>query len=216
MPQRSAPVARRLKERVGDSLVVDAFEEAKEAHPVPVGLVVQPVTDSRDAADQSPVPLGEEVFGVGVFEEGVFATGEERLHVPTQRRDPERVPRVESVRQDDESPPVPPGARCSNAQGLGHMTPRSLPIVANCSSAKSICSKVCVAMTLVRSRHCDGGTAGGATGLVKTPASNRRRHMRNVFSKGPINTGTMGVSVGPMSNPRSRKPWGKRWVLAQS
>ena len=40
---------------------------------------------------------------------------------------------------------------------------------ANCSSAKSICSNVCVAMRLVRSRHCDGGTAGGATGLVKTP-----------------------------------------------
>ena len=71
-------------------------------------------------------------------------------------------------------------------------------------------------MRLVRSRHCDGGTAGGATGLVKTPASNSRRHIRNVFSSGPISTGTIGVSVGPMSKPRLRKPSCSRRVLAQS
>jgi hypothetical protein len=71
-------------------------------------------------------------------------------------------------------------------------------------------------MRLVRSRHCDGGTAGGATGLVNTPASNNRRHMRKVFSSGPISTGTIGVWVGPMSNPSERNPSCSRRVLAQS
>ena len=61
-----------------------------------------------------------------------------------------------------------------------------------------------------------GGTAGGATGLVKTPASNSRRHIRKVFSIGPMSTGTMGVSVGPMSKPSSRKPSCSRRVLAHS
>ena len=54
-------------------------------------------------------------------------------------------------------------------------------------------------MRLVRSRHCEGGTAGGATGLVNTPASNSFRQNRKVFSSGPISTGTIGVWVWPMS-----------------
>jgi hypothetical protein len=38
-----------------------------------------------------------------VLEEGVLAAIEEGRHVPTQRRDPERVPRVQPVRQVDEA-----------------------------------------------------------------------------------------------------------------
>src|SRR6185437_6445524 len=118
--------------------------------------------------------LGQEVLGLGVLEEGVLPAVEQEGHVPTQRRDPERVPRVQPIGQIDEAVDLAPLARRVDAQRRGQMTPKSRPIRANCSSAKSICSKVWVAIRLVRSRHCVGGTAGGATGLVNTPASNSR------------------------------------------
>src|SRR5690606_32048404 len=117
----------------------------------------------------------------------------------TQRRDPERVPRVEFVGQLDEAVQAGAIARRPDGHSSGQMTPRSLPMRANCSRQKSICSKECVAMTLVRSRHWDGGTAGGITGLVKTPASNSLRQKTKVVSIGPIWTGMIGVSVSPMS-----------------
>src|SRR5579872_1775049 len=76
------------------------------------------------------------------------------------------------------------------------MTPISFPSRAKVSSAKSICSGVWVAMRLVRRRHSDGGTAGGTTGLVKTPASKSFRQNMKVVSSGPIRTGTIGVCEG--------------------
>ena len=134
-PRARSQSAAAAKQRVGDGLVVDQLEEAEEADPVAVGLVVQPVADRGDAADDLAVPLGEEVLGLGVLEEGILRAGEEERHVPTQRRDPERVPRVESVGQIDEPLEVPSAARRADAQRLGQMTPSSRPIRANCSSA---------------------------------------------------------------------------------
>src|SRR6266511_3775000 len=101
------------------------------------------------------------------------------------------------VREGDEAietAPVGDGhdLRCAQT------TPSSFPSRANAPNARSICSAVWVAIRLVRSRHCDGGTAGGTTGLVNTPASNSFRQKRKVFSSGPINTGMIGVSVGPV------------------
>src|SRR5205807_5364333 len=81
------------------------------------------------------------------------------------------------------------------------MTPSSFPSCPKTSSARSICSGVWVAIRLVRSRHCDGGTAGGTTGLVNTPASNNLRQNKKVLSSGPIKTGPMGVPAGPRSKP---------------
>ena len=49
---------------------------------------------------------------------------------------------MEPVRKIDEALEVPPFARRADAQAFVQMTPRSLPIVANCSRAKSICSNV--------------------------------------------------------------------------
>jgi hypothetical protein len=103
-----------------------------------MSLVVKPVADRRNTAHYLAVPLGDEVFGSGVLEEGIPGSREEHLHVPTQRRDPERVPRVESVREVDEALQILPIARRMDAQALVQMTPRSLPMVANCSRAKSI------------------------------------------------------------------------------
>ena len=112
----AAPAGGRVEERVGHGLVVDGLEEAEEADPVAVGLVVQAVADGGDAADDLAVALGQEVLGLGVLEEGVLLAGEEQLHVPTQRRDPERVPRVEPVGQVDEALEVSPVARRADAQ----------------------------------------------------------------------------------------------------
>ena len=50
-----------------------------------------------------------------------------------------------------------------------------------------------MAIVLARSRQADAGTAGGITGLVKTPASNNPRQNLRVVSSGPISTGTIGV-----------------------
>ena len=78
------PVGRGREERVGDGLVVDALEEAEEADPVVVGFVVQPVADGGDAADDRSVPLGQEVLGLGVLEEGILRAVESSI--ATSRR----------------------------------------------------------------------------------------------------------------------------------
>ena len=116
MPLAAAPVGGGGEERVGDRLVGDALEEAEEAHPVAVGVVVEPVADRRDPPDHGPVALGQEVLGLGVLEEGIPGAGEERGYVPTQRRDPDRVPRVKSVGQVDEALEVSPVPRRADAQ----------------------------------------------------------------------------------------------------
>ncbi len=106
-------------------MLVRALEEAEKPYPIAVSLVVQPVLDRRNAADHLAIAFGEQVFGAAVLEEGVLGAGEQSRHVPTQRRDPERVPRVEPVGQIDEAPEIPLVARRSDARGCGQMTPSS-------------------------------------------------------------------------------------------
>ena len=102
---------------------------------------------------------------------------------------------VVPVGKIDEPGEVAP-ARSGRDLHPAQITPSSFPSRPKVSSARPICSSVWVAMRLVRRRHCDGGTAGGTTGFVNTPASNSMRQKRNVFSSGPMSTGTIGVSVG--------------------
>src|SRR5205814_6871578 len=166
-------------------------------------------------SDRPTVRLCDEVLSGGVLPERILFLREECADVHPQLRDPQRVAAVVLVGKRDEpveAVPVTDGHDLHRAQ----MTPSSLPSRANASSAWSIWSAVCVAMRLVRRRHCDGGTAGGTTGLVNTPASNSFRQKRNVFSSGPISTGIMGVSVGPMSKPSDRIPSCRRRVFSHS
>src|SRR5213594_3005974 len=124
------------------------------------------------------------------------------MHVAAQLRHPQGIVAVVVVREGDEAietPPVP--RRDGRDLHCGQMTPNSFPRRPNTSRARSICSAVWVAIRLVRNRHCEGGTAGGTTGFVKTPASNSFRQKREVFSSGPISTGMIDISVGPISNP---------------
>ncbi len=107
-----------------------------------------------------------------MLEEGIVLAVEELADLRLEGRDPVSIPPMQAVGKVDEAGEVAPGLDAPDGRrDSGQMTPSSLPMRAKASSAKSICSGVCVAITLVRRRHCDGGTAGGTTGLVKTPAS---------------------------------------------
>src|SRR5262249_17339295 len=152
-----------------------------------------------DAPHHRAAPLGQVVLGLAVVEERVLGAREEVGHIHAQRGDPDGVAPVQDVRESDEALEVGRGADRADLERAQPITPSWRPIVAKASSAKSICSAVCVAIRLVRRRHCEGGTAGGTTGLVNTPASNSLRQKTKVLSIGPTSTGTMGVSVGPMS-----------------
>src|SRR2546421_13096509 len=101
------------------------------------------------------------------------------MYVAAQLRHPQRIGTVVVVREGDEAIEIAP-VRDGRDLHCGQMTPSSFPRRPNTSRARSICSAVCVAIRLVRSRHCDGGTAGGTTGFVNTPASNSWRQRRNV------------------------------------
>src|SRR6266566_1422799 len=180
-------------------------------------LVVHIVLDCTNPSDRLTVRLRsrEEVLRLCMFEEGVLSRREERAHIATQLRHPQRIIAVVVVREGDEAIEITPVCDGRDLH-CGQMTPSSFPRRPKTSSARSIWSAVCVAIRLVRSRHCDGGTAGGTTGLVNTPASNSFRQKRNVLSSGPMSTGMMGVSVGPISKPSPRSPSCNRRVFTHS
>lgn len=107
-----------------------------------------------------------------MLEEGIATAVEQLPDLGLEGRDPDGVLPMQPVGEVNEAGEVAPRLDApDDRRGVAQMTPSSLPIDANASSAKSIWSGVWVAITLVRSRHCDGGTAGGTTGLVNTPAS---------------------------------------------
>jgi len=94
-----------------------------------VGMHLRPVESGQFA-----VPLGQEEFRLRVLEERILVAGEQGSDIPTQRRDPERVPRVESVGQVDEALEVLRAARRVDAHDSGQMTPSSRPMRAKASS----------------------------------------------------------------------------------
>lgn len=89
---------------------------------------MQLIADCRNAAYHLAILFGEEVFGLGMLKEGVFLAGKEQLHIPTQRRDPDRVPRMKPVGQVDELVERPGVANRPDQNGLGQITPSSCPI----------------------------------------------------------------------------------------
>src|SRR5262249_35000477 len=67
----------------------------------------------------------------------------------------------------------------------GQISPTCLPAFSILSSASSMSASVWVAMTLVRMHACPPGTAGGTTGLAKTPWSKSDRQKRKVRPRSP-------------------------------
>ena len=74
------------------------------------------------------------------------------------------------------------------------MSPSSRPTRANVSSARSRCSSVCAAVTIVRSRARSSATVGKTTLVAKTPSWNRRSENAIAARLSPTMTGVMGVS----------------------
>src|SRR5437867_9284614 len=176
-------------------------------------LVVHVVLDCADPSDRLTVrPPGRPVLRFGMLEERVFRRRKQRAHVAAQLRYPQRIITIVVVREGDEAIETAPVGDGHDLH-CGQMTPSSFPRRPKTSRARSIWSAVWVAIRLVRRRQCDSGTAGGTTAFVNTPASNSLRQKRNVFSSGPIRTGMMGVSVGPISKPSDRMPSCSRRVL---
>src|SRR3989454_4168821 len=120
------PTGGRVEQGIRHRLLVHALEEAVEPHAVPVLAGMRVILDGRDAADRAAVPLGDEVAGFGMFEEGILARCEEGPDVHPQLRHPERVAAVQVVRKADEplqTAPVRHGHDLRSAQ----LTPTSLP-----------------------------------------------------------------------------------------
>src|SRR6266550_3247425 len=184
-----------------------------DALPILVLAIVRVVLDRGDPSDGPPVRPCDEVLRYGVLEERVLVGGQQGTDIAAQLRGPQRIAAVVVVGEGDEAIETAP-VRNGRDLHCAQTTPSAFPSRAKAPKARSIWSAVWVAIRLVRSRHCDGGTAGGTTGFVNTPASNSLRQNTNVLSSGPISTGTMGVSVGPMSKPSPRRPSCSRRVFS--
>jgi hypothetical protein len=63
-----------------------------------------------------------------VVEKGVLPAVEQEGYVPTQRRDPDRVPRMQSIRQVDEAAQIGAVPDRPDRDLRSQMTPSSLPI----------------------------------------------------------------------------------------
>jgi hypothetical protein len=63
-----------------------------------------------------------------VLEEGVLPAVQEESDIPTQRRDPDRVPRMQSVRQSDEAAEIGAVPDRPDRDLRRQITPSSLPI----------------------------------------------------------------------------------------
>jgi hypothetical protein len=91
-------------------------------------FIVEPVGNGRDPSHDGAALLGDEVLGFGVLEKGILAAGEEQSYIPTQRRDPERVPRMQSIGEVDEAAEILAAEYRPDRNRSVQMTPSSLPI----------------------------------------------------------------------------------------
>jgi hypothetical protein len=89
---------------------------------------VQAVGDGGDPAGHAAGSLGQEVLGLGVLEEWVLSAVQQERDIPTQRRDPDRVPRMQSVRQVNEAAEIGAVPDRPDRDLRRQITPSSLPI----------------------------------------------------------------------------------------
>ena len=82
---------------------------------------------------------------------------------------------------------------------------------ANCSS-----SRVCVAVTIVRTRALSRATVGNPMPCAKTPFANSRSDSFIASAPSPTMTGVIGLSLMPVLKPRSRRPALKNRVFSHS
>src|SRR5687767_10878639 len=82
---------------------------------------------------------------------------------------------------------------------------------ANCSS-----SRVCVAVTIVRTRAFPRATVGKPMPWAKTPSSNSRSENFIASAASPTITGVIGLSLTPVSKPSACRPDLKKRALSHS
>jgi hypothetical protein len=122
-----------VEQHISDGLVSHGLEEPEKPNPVVVGLIVQAVADGRDPPDHLAISFGQEVLGIGMLKERVLVAGKQQCDVPTQRRDPNRVPPVKSIGKINELLKRPAVSDGPDRYGLSQMTPSSRPIRAKVS-----------------------------------------------------------------------------------
>src|SRR5690606_30326581 len=164
------------------------LEQAEEARPITVELVVAMIRDRRDPAHRLAAPPGEEAGHLGMRMERMPGV-QDFLLVREQRRHPRGIGRVDAPGelQEDaqlttaphplhpqprrlaDAPRIPLRRRGGRRRGLPHITATLLPTRPKAPRPRSMGSSVAGAIRLIRSRHEFSGTAGGITGLVKTP-----------------------------------------------
>src|SRR5579862_574942 len=120
--------------------------------------------------------------------------------------DIDRDPRVERERRGR------PGGRGRHPE----IRPSSWPTRSKADTARSRCSSVSAAVTIVRRRAWSRATVGYTTEVAKMPSSNSRPERRIAASESPTMTGVIGVSERPVSNPRRASSALNRFVLAHS
>ena len=84
--------------------------------------------------------------------------------------------------------------------------PSSRPTFANTSSANCSSSRVCVAVTIVRTRALSRATVGNAMPCAKTPSSNSRSDSFIASAPSPAITGVIGLSLSPVLKPSGCEP----------
>jgi len=88
---RCQPCFGRDEQRVCDGLIVDALEEAEEADPIAVELVMRTVLDRGDAADRVSIAEREEQLPVGLAVERICLGVERVADGDAQWRNPLRM-----------------------------------------------------------------------------------------------------------------------------
>ena len=117
-PRALRPRLDRVQQRLRGVGVV-RFEEAEHRDVVAVRLVVEPIVDRGDAADDAVAAPGEEQLDVGVGEERILSRRQPLVLGEPQRRHPVRIARVAVVGVVDEPAELAPAVHAPNVNHLG-------------------------------------------------------------------------------------------------
>src|SRR5262249_26968893 len=146
---------------------------------------------------------------------------EHLLLVAKQGRNPVRIALIDFPRQMDELATLPPGANRFHHQrahcgampfqrwgqvAYHAISPVCRPALASTCKAKSSSGLPCKAETQVLNRGELKGTAGNTTGTTNNPAARQSRVISRVNSSFVVMTGTIAVSVLPVSKPSFVRP----------
>src|SRR6185436_2168604 len=106
--------------------------------------------------------------------------------------------------------------RCPSCPSRRQIKPISRPTAANASSAYCRSSRVCVAVTIVRTRALSRATVGKAIPCANTPRSKSLSDSSIALAPSPAMTVVIGLSLSPVLKPRRCSPSLKKRVLSHN